>query len=86
MQETLPHISIAPDRSKQQQDDFKHLRAEVLALYNNGEHVIIVSNRIVQDKRHRTTAHCTSNAESALSDLCKSLCKSPLRVQMLPIM
>ena len=78
MQETLPHINIAPDRSKQ--NDYKRLRAELLTRRNDGEYVIIVGKHIVQDKRHHTTGHRTSNAGNALSDPCKS----PLRVQMPP--
>ena len=46
-----PQLGIAPDRTRQQQEEYQDLRAELQARRDNGKHVLIVNNRIVRDKR-----------------------------------
>ena len=45
------HLNIAPDRTKHQQQEHQKLYAELIARRTKGEHVLIVNNKIVRDRR-----------------------------------
>ena len=51
MQAEWPKLSIAPDRTKQQQKVYHQLRNECEMRRKNGENVIVLINRIVKNKR-----------------------------------
>ena len=51
MQAEWPKLSIAPDRTKQQQQVYHQLRNECEMRRKNDENVIVLYNRIVKDKR-----------------------------------
>ena len=46
-----PKLSIAPDRTKQQQQVYHQFRSECEMRHKNGENFIVLNNRIVKDKR-----------------------------------
>ena len=51
MQAEWLKLSIAPERTKQQQQVYPQLRNECEMRHKNGENVIVLNNRIVKDKR-----------------------------------
>ena len=52
MQAEWPKLSIAPDRTKQQQQVYHQLRNECEKHRKNGENVIVLNNHIVKNKRY----------------------------------
>lgn len=61
MKAEWPKVSIAPDRTKRQQQLYNDLRAQCDQRRADGEHVLIVNYQIVHDKRPPRTA-ARSNA------------------------
>jgi hypothetical protein len=78
MQTEWPHVSIAPDRTKKQQEAYRQLRSELRARRNNGERLIIFNDRLVPDKRC-IIPPAPVNASVPSAD------SSPLRVVLPPL-
>ena len=49
--ELNPHIDIAPDHTKKEQEHFRYLRNECSERQAKGDRVIIINSRITQNKR-----------------------------------
>jgi hypothetical protein len=84
MSDRWPNISIAPDRTKREQTAFKNLRAECKTRQDRGEHVIILSNCIVSDKRYKSSDKVTATypATAATQSSSSSCNDAPLLVNL----
>ena len=92
MSDRWPKVSIAPDRTKQEQILCKNFRSECLSRQARGEHVIVNQYRIVPHKRYNnnSASNASDNPVPALSiasaPINSSVCHAEsLRVNLQPI-
>ena len=68
-----PHVSITQDCTKQQQEKFRKLRALLHKRKSDGEHIIMIGDRIVPDKHLVLPRHLSPTNPKNFSGIILSL-------------